>query len=182
MPTVSRQLSADERALWQRVTADLRAAPASPTVATEPRVASLKPPQTPQPSTRPARPRGPSATLDAAWNRKLRTGQVVPDRVVDLHGCTVDQAHRRAIDAVVRAEAAGDRVVVLITGKPPAVGTSRVDAPLRGVIRASIGDWLAASPVADRIAAVRAAHPRHGGSGAIYVILRRSAAVSNRFL
>ena len=120
-----------------------------------------------------AQPRSPGSTLDASWDRKLRAGQVDPDRVVDLHGYNVDAAHLRAIDAVVRAVAAGERIVVLITGKPPAAGASRLDAPLRGVIRASIGDWLAASPVAHRIAAVRVAHRRHGGAGAIYVVLRR---------
>ena len=34
-------------------------------------------------------------------------------------------------------------------------------------------DWLAAGPHASRVAAVRPAHQRHGGSGALYVILRR---------
>ena len=121
----------------------------------------------------PARPRGPGFTLDRSWDRKLLTGRVDPDRVVDLHGYNVNAAHARAIDAVVRAAAAGERIVVLITGKPPAAGASRLEAPLRGVIRASIADWLAASPVAERIAAVRVAHPRHGGAGAIYVVLRR---------
>ncbi len=113
------------------------------------------------------------ATLDARWDRQLGAGTIVPDRYVDLHGCTADAAHRRAVTAIGDAAAAGDRVVVLVTGKPPRVGASRLDAPLRGVIRASIHDWLAASPVARRIAAIRPAHPRHGGSGAIYVILRR---------
>ena len=36
-------------------------------------------------------------------------------------------------------------------------------------------DWLAAGPHASRIAAIRPAHPRHGGAGAVYVILRRRA-------
>ncbi|MEY4721316.1 MAG: hypothetical protein RIQ46_1041, partial [Pseudomonadota bacterium] len=34
-------------------------------------------------------------------------------------------------------------------------------------------DWLAAGPFASRIAAVRPAHPRHGGAGAVYIVLRR---------
>ncbi|MGB5485182.1 Smr/MutS family protein, partial [Parasphingorhabdus sp.] len=38
---------------------------------------------------------------------------------------------------------------------------------------AAISDWLAASRHASRIAAVRRAHPRHGGAGALYIILRR---------
>jgi len=36
-----------------------------------------------------------------------------------------------------------------------------------------VGDWLAASRHAADIAAVRGAHPRHGGAGALYIILRR---------
>jgi DNA-nicking Smr family endonuclease len=43
----------------------------------------------------------------------------------------------------------------------------------RGAIRATIGDWLAASRHSSQIAAVRNAHPRHGGLGALYIVLRR---------
>jgi DNA-nicking Smr family endonuclease len=120
----------------------------------------------------------PSASLDGRWDRRLAAGDVVPDRVVDLHGCTLEAAHRRALSALESAVRDGDRIVVLVTGKPPLPGSNRLDAPLRGVIRASIGDWIAASPVARHIAAIRPAHNRHGGAGAIYVILRRG----NRFV
>jgi DNA-nicking Smr family endonuclease len=44
----------------------------------------------------------------------------------------------------------------------------------RGAIRAKLLDWLAAGPHAARIAAVRPAHQRHGGAGAVYVVLRAS--------
>ena len=44
----------------------------------------------------------------------------------------------------------------------------------RGAIRASLPDWLACSPYADQIVALRPAHISHGGAGAVYVILRRS--------
>ncbi|MDP9163724.1 MAG: Smr/MutS family protein, partial [Pseudomonadota bacterium] len=43
----------------------------------------------------------------------------------------------------------------------------------RGVIRASLRDWLQDSNLRPYIAALRPAHPRHGGGGAWYVILRR---------
>jgi DNA-nicking Smr family endonuclease len=75
-----------------------------------------------------------------------------------------------AIDSgLERAIAAGDRVVLLITGherpgEPPVQ---------RGKIRAAVHDWLAVSQHAGRIAAVRAAHGRHGGGGSLYIILRR---------
>ena len=44
---------------------------------------------------------------------------------------------------------------------------------LAGAIRGEIGHWLETSSYADRIASVRIAHRRHGGDGALYVILRR---------
>ncbi|MGB7419387.1 MAG: Smr/MutS family protein, partial [Erythrobacter sp.] len=44
----------------------------------------------------------------------------------------------------------------------------------RGAIRAKLLDWLAASRHADAIAAVRRAHIRHGGEGALYLVLRRA--------
>ncbi|WP_367947133.1 Smr/MutS family protein [Sphingopyxis sp. BSNA05] len=55
-------------------------------------------------------------------------------------------------------------------------GAERRRAPSRGgrgAIRAAIADWLAASRHASHIATVRRAHPRHGGAGALYIILRR---------
>jgi DNA-nicking Smr family endonuclease len=59
-------------------------------------------------------------------------------------------------------------VLLLVTGKPREPGSDR------GAIRAAVGDWLAASRHADHIAAVRGAHPRHGGAGALYIVLRRA--------
>lgn len=173
-----RVLSAEERALWRRVTADMREAPrkaiaqgpVSPTrIAPPPRIV-------PTTAAHPPRPRTPAhrATLDGKWDRELKAGKVVPDRIIDLHGCTLVQAHDRAIDAIGAAVADGDRLIVLVTGKAPRAGTSRLDLPLRGIIRASISDWLHGAPFAGRIAAIRPAHLRHGGAGALYVILRRS--------
>lgn len=170
-----RVLSPEERALWRRVTADIRREtptrdePPLPPVARKKAVRASAPP-TPLPVVRRS---VPAATLDGRWDRQLATGDVQPDRVVDLHGCTLEAAHRRALSALESAVREGDRVVVLVTGKPPQPGSSRLDAPLRGVIRASIGDWIAASPVAHHIAAIRPAHRRHGGAGAIYIVLRR---------
>ena len=43
----------------------------------------------------------------------------------------------------------------------------------RGAIRAKLIDWLAEGSYASRNATVRAAHRRHGGAGAVYVILKR---------
>ncbi len=110
--------------------------------------------------------------LDAGWDRKLAKGMAEPDFTLDLHGCTLDSAHGRLLHGLTQAKAMGARMVLLVTGKPrpadPADRTSR-----RGAIRAKVIDWLSASEHAIDIAAIRGAHRRHGGPGALYIILKR---------
>lgn len=173
-----RGLSPEEAALWARVTATIRplsrdtkdappvAVPAAP-VAARPR--GRVPPPRPQaiPAQRP--PSLQSATLDGGWDRRLRSGRIEPDRVLDLHGHSLDRAWSAIDQALERAIRAGERVLLLITGHE-----RKGEPPLeRGRIRAAVHDWLAASPHAPRIAAVRGAHRRHGGGGSLYIILRR---------
>nr|WP_208411731.1 Smr/MutS family protein [Sphingomonas naasensis] len=118
----------------------------------------------------PARREG-NNTLDASWDRRLSRGLVAPESSIDLHGHSLSAAYDRLDYGLEQAIRHGDRVLLLITGKPPRPESERPHA--RGAIRAAVGDWLAASRHADRIAAVRGAHPRHGGSGALYIVLRR---------
>jgi DNA-nicking Smr family endonuclease len=95
-----------------------------------------------------------------------------PDFTLDLHGHTLAQAHHRLDHGLTQAKALGARVVLLITGKPRA--TEAADrGERRGAIRAKVLDWLAAGPHASSIAAVRHAHRRHGGEGALYLVLKR---------
>jgi DNA-nicking Smr family endonuclease len=113
-----------------------------------------------------------SQTLDASWERKLAKALVAPDFTLDLHGHSLEAAHRRLDMGLGQAIAMGARLVLLITGRPrPAEAADRGNN--RGAIRAKVLDWLALGPHASRIAAVRGAHRRHGGAGALYVVLRR---------
>ncbi|TKD52210.1 DNA mismatch repair protein MutS [Sphingomonas baiyangensis] len=111
------------------------------------------------------------STLDGGWDRRLSRGLAAPDSTIDLHGHSLASAHALLDRGLDQALARGDRVLLLVTGRPPKPGVERPYA--RGAIRAAVGDWLAGSRHADRIAAVRGAHPRHGGSGALYIVLRR---------
>ncbi len=64
--------------------------------------------------------------------------------------------------------------MLLITGRQrPAEGNAG-RGERRGAIRAKFLDWLTHGAHAGRIAAIRPAHPRHGGAGAVYVVLRRA--------
>jgi len=110
-------------------------------------------------------------TLDGSWDKRLGRGMVSPDSSIDLHGHTLASAHTLLDQGLDRALRQGDRVLLLVTGKPPRPESERPHA--RGAIRAAVADWLASSRFNDRIAAVRGAHPRHGGTGALYIVLRR---------
>ena len=121
---------------------------------------------------------GPSARapfnsqLDSHWNRKLKAGQIAPDYTLDLHGHSLDGAYNRIISGIDQARAMGARVVLVIAGRDR--GADPADrATKRGAIRAKMLDWLAASHHAEAIAAVRRAHIRHGGEGALYLVLKR---------
>lgn len=169
------RLSADEQALWSRVTATVRALAgkarpdAGEAILERKRVPAIQRRES-APDLPPVKAAPPGETLDGGWDRRLRQGNVAPDRTIDLHGHTLATAHaalERALDQAVAGEA---RLLLVITGRPPRAGDA---LPRRGLIRAAIGDWLGASRHSGRIAAVRGAHPRHGGAGALYVVLRR---------
>ncbi len=181
-----RGLTADEAAAWARVAetvAPLRPAPPPPpkVVAPQPtpgRKAPEPPPParqaaSPSASTTPRERQAPASPgLDSHWDRRFRAGAVEPDLTLDLHGHSLDSAHGRLMDGIAQARAMDARVVLLIAGKVrPVEHADRADK--RGAIRAKVLDWLAASSHASAISAIRNAHIRHGGAGALYIVLKR---------
>ena len=122
--------------------------------------------------TRPAS--DPVLRMDARTYAKLRRGRLVPEARIDLHGMTVAEAHSALIAFVLRAQGAGLRLVLVITGKgktgsDPGNGTGR-----GGVLRQQVPHWLRLNPLGPHVLQVAEAHVSHGGSGALYVYLRRS--------
>lgn len=175
-----RKLAADEAELWARVAATIRPLsrepvppPEAPPLAASAIGVPMPKGRVPAPRAMPPRaaPRATlqAATLDGSWDKRLRSGSIVVDRTLDLHGHRLDGAWVAIDHALERAISAGDRVLLLITGHE-----RRGEPPVeRGRIRAVVHDWLASSRHARHIAAVRAAHRRHGGGGSLYIILRR---------
>ncbi len=112
----------------------------------------------------------PSANLDGHWNRRIDRGGIVPDISIDLHDSSLSAAYARLDRALEQAVVQKLKVVLLVTGKPRA--HDRASGQGRGAIAAVVRDWLAASRHADSISAVRNAHPKHGGAGALYIVLK----------
>lgn len=195
--TAPRGLSAEESAAWEKLAASVtplagrkiispkgahagrEAEPASTVKASEPATLRRKPRQPAPLSKRqsakpaPVPAASPSGGLDGHWDRKLKSGALVPDYTLDLHGHTLDAAYDRLLHGIDQARAMDARVVLLIAGKSRPVDPADRGAR-RGAIRAKILDWLAASRHSDVIGAVRKAHRRHGGEGALYLVLKRA--------
>lgn len=183
-----RGLSAEEAALWERVAATIvpihpvrKAKPLPVEALAVPPVAKPKPVKGRVPPPRmPALSPAPSSTplqsqgLDATWDRKLSRGAIAPEVTIDLHGLGLDAAHGRLNGGIAQALAMGSRVILLIAGKHRPSDEHDLRGSRRGAIRAKLLDWLAHSPHASQIAAVRPAQPRHGGAGAVYIVLRKA--------
>lgn len=110
--------------------------------------------------------------LDSHWDRRMKAGRLVPDLTLDLHDHSLTTAYDRIMAGLDQARAMNARVVLVIAGRErPVDPADRMER--RGAIRAKLLDWLAASRHGAIISAVRKAHIRHGGEGAIYLILKR---------
>lgn len=185
-----RHLSADEKALWDRVAA--RATPMNPALKAEAPVPSAKPAKTPvdipdfevgakvpEMARHNLAPgigmqlRSAPLQMDAKSFGQMTRGKLKPEARIDLHGMTVAEAHPELVDFILRAHASGKRLVLVITGK----GKARDDGgpmPLRqGVLRHQVPQWLSLPPLGSCVLQVTPSHKRHGGEGAYYVYLRR---------
>jgi DNA-nicking Smr family endonuclease len=172
--------SREELELWRHVISDakpLRGRPRPkrppPAEAEEPPAAAPKRRASPSPPTSaPAKPASPalaldrSAGIDKRLAERLKRGQLPIEGTLDLHGLTQAEAHRR-LDAFIGAGfAAGRRCLLVITGK----GLARPEA---GILREMLPRWLNEAPNRGRVLAIARAQPRHGGTGALYLLLKR---------
>jgi DNA-nicking Smr family endonuclease len=108
--------------------------------------------------------------FDRDTTRALGRGKLVPQASLDLHGMTLAAAERAVADFLDAAVTRDFRIVLIVTGKGARLQGGRV---LGGRIRAEFVGWLNRADNRGRVRGVRPAHPRHGGGGAFYVLLRR---------
>lgn len=96
--------------------------------------------------------------------RKLRRGLYAIEAELDLHGCTVAQARERLIVFLRSSRADGKRCVRIIHGKGK---SSEGKMP---VLKGKVNAWLRQK---DEVLAFCSAQRRDGGTGAVYVLLKR---------
>ena len=116
------------------------------------------------------------AAMDQRRYQRLRRGKLEPEARLDLHGMTLARAHGALRGFILRAEGAGLRVLLVITGKGRGADAERPLFEAPGALRHQVPDWLATMPLAEFVLQILPAHRSHGGSGAYYVVLRRRRA------
>ncbi|HEX4891452.1 MAG TPA: Smr/MutS family protein [Alphaproteobacteria bacterium] len=130
-----------------------------------------------------ARDRAAISAMDGRNAERLIKGRLEIEARLDLHGHRQDMAQRELVDFIRRNHSYGKRCVLVITGKgrsrknraeaEPAE-TGRYIIPERnGVLFDLVPEWLAGRELAPYVVAFSPAQPKHGGSGALYVYLRR---------
>ena len=173
--------SPEESDLWRKAMQDARplkrghrtskkAAAPPPASPAEPAPAPPKrspvPLPAPLPSKPPALELGHTAGVDKRLAERLKRGQLPIEGLLDLHGLTQEEAHRQLDGFLGHAAHAGRRCVLVITGK----GVWREES---GILKEMVPRWLNETPNRARVLAIATAQPRHGGSGALYVLLKR---------
>ncbi len=188
-----RRLTPEEIELWHRVAA--RTERLHPDNSTPPRpLPKPKPSKSPIPrierfatgqaATRQPRAQDPKPSLadqlsgapvqmDQKAFGRMKRGKLRPEGRLDLHGLTLDRAQPLLERFILSAQASGKRLVLVITGKgKPADRPGPIPVP-HGVLKNQVPYWLSTPPCAQAVLQISPAHFSHGGSGALYVYLRR---------
>ncbi|MGR3572371.1 Smr/MutS family protein [Brevirhabdus sp.] len=114
-----------------------------------------------------------AVAMDKRAYTRLRRGKILPEARLDLHGMTLAQAHPALTSFILRAQAQGKRLVLVITGKGKRAHEPGPIPVRTGVLKHQVPVWLAQPPLAQAVLQISAAHLKHGGGGAFYVYLRR---------
>jgi DNA-nicking Smr family endonuclease len=106
-------------------------------------------------------------SLDPRLVRKLGAGEMALQGHVDLHGLTRQEAKSALERFVLASRQAGKRCVLVVHGRGL---HSKDQIP---VLKTSVQLWLTRGRIARWVLAFSTARPHDGGSGAVYVLLRR---------
>ena len=119
----------------------------------------------------------PMLSMDAKLHNKLRQGKIRPEAKLDLHGLNLAQAQPALTKFILDAHGRDLRLVLIITGKGRNTEDYDVIPKRKGVLKATVPNWLAMEPLSSKILQITNAHVKHGGGGAFYVYLRKKRRV-----
>lgn len=175
-------LTEAELALWRQVARTVKPLPGRAPVEPESETVREKPAPPPKsapsaavlatgrPTAKPAPP--PLVPLERRMRTQLRRGQQGVEAVIDLHGLRQEEAHAALRGFLRLQQQRGAKLVLVVTGKGVAG-----DVPYgeeRGILRRNVPHWLRLPDLRPLVLGFDEAEQRHGGTGALYIRLRRS--------
>ena len=180
-----RRINPDEEALWQEITDSVKPLdpnrrnqktetddPVPEATATQSitsqqaKKKKLIPPH--EPRLHPPGPVNPDAGVDKRTLGRLKKGKMAIDARIDLHGHTRESAYRALCGFIESAYDRQNRCVLVITGKGLRASEGR-----EGVLKQAVPEWFSGSKLKPMIVSWQPAQPRDGGSGALYVLIKR---------
>lgn len=99
--------------------------------------------------------------VDRRTAERLKKGRMEIQGRLDLHGMSRDAAHRATIQYISGARQSGKRCILIVTGKG------------KGILQTELPRWLNMPPLRDQILSFSHAQPQDGGTGAVYVLIKR---------
>lgn len=105
--------------------------------------------------------------LDSKLLVRLKAGYYSPEAHLDLHGMNAEQAFTSLGEFIRDSYMQGRRCILLIPGR----GKNSPEG--YGVLREAVQAWLTRDPLKRVVLAFCTALPKHGGAGALYVLLRK---------
>jgi len=111
--------------------------------------------------------KGETLVIDYNSNKKLVQGEYPIDFTLDLHGYHLQDAYDALVEAIEFGHSGGMRCLLIITGKGL---HSNGDGQ---TLREQVPVWLSNNRLSSKIIKYTNAHKKHGGEGALYVLLKR---------
>ena len=182
-----RRLTDEEIALWTEVARSVARRRGAALPIPSNRIRPTRPPAPPpmateSPADRPAKPSTPPplAPIERRLKRELSRGRAAIDGALDLHGLTQAEAHQALRGFLRHSQTRGARLVIIVTGKGGATDEFSGWPNERGVLKRLTPQWLRESDLRSVVLGFEEAGRAHGGSGALYVRLRRLQVPSAR--
>jgi DNA-nicking Smr family endonuclease len=184
-----RRLSEAELLLWTQLARSVapmpgRTAPDLPEAAPEPvliapvpgsfAAALMEPvkPAIPAKSKTPLKPAlKPLAPVERRVLTALKRGARSIEAVIDLHGMYQAEAHAALRHFIMRAQQNGLTLVLVVTGKGGV--EAGLEGEARGILRRVVPHWLRLADMRSYVLGFEEAARQHGGSGALYIRIRR---------
>jgi len=173
-----RRLSDEEIALWTEVARSVSrrrgASLPAPSRPFAPKPPAPRAPAAQNPAAKPAKPKTPPlAPIERRLKRALERGRGAVDGALDLHGLNQAEAHQALRGFLRHSQARGAKLVIVVTGKGGPLDEPALIGQERGVLRRLAPHWLREPDLRSIVLGFEEAGRAHGGSGALYVRLRR---------